>query len=367
MTAARSSDRKVLALAALALDRARKVKNGSPGAPGQPGPSPAAEDVAAAARAVIIQLRPELKGEPGDPPTAEQVAGLVRQEFERRASELKGSPGEPGRAPAKDEVLDLVRDVIREFHAELRGEPGKAGDAPTRAQIVGAVEQVLVALAPQLRGEPGPMGPMPRHEWRGTELRFQLQPHIWGPWVDLRGPEGPAARPLPRQRRGANPPEIIVGGGGVNEGRVREIVEEILSQFTAESPMPVRVIGSAEIANDEGGQLRADSGEVEYSPGPVAGIVTTSGDHDIYGPGSPAQAFRIRSSYAIPVTRTGEEPPVITLKILDGDDNLVQTIFCGAAFSKRKVYPVAVGNRLVLNLDIAARVPYTFDIEDVSP
>ncbi len=34
------------------------------------------------------------------------------------------------------------------------------------------------------------MGPMPKHEWRGTELRFQRAPGRWGDWVDLRGPTG---------------------------------------------------------------------------------------------------------------------------------------------------------------------------------
>ncbi|MDX4956240.1 hypothetical protein [Delftia acidovorans] len=29
---------------------------------------------------------------------------------------------------------------------------------------------------------------MPKHEWRGTELRFQKDPDTWGRWVDLRGP-----------------------------------------------------------------------------------------------------------------------------------------------------------------------------------
>ena len=31
---------------------------------------------------------------------------------------------------------------------------------------------------------------MPRHEWRGSELRFQLTPKKWGKWTDLRGPAG---------------------------------------------------------------------------------------------------------------------------------------------------------------------------------
>lgn len=39
-------------------------------------------------------------------------------------------------------------------------------------------------------GEAGPIGPMPKHEWRGTELRFQLTPKKWGKWVNLKGPAG---------------------------------------------------------------------------------------------------------------------------------------------------------------------------------
>lgn len=40
-------------------------------------------------------------------------------------------------------------------------------------------------------GAEGPMGPMPKHEWRGSELRFQEAPKKWGKWTDLRGPAGP--------------------------------------------------------------------------------------------------------------------------------------------------------------------------------
>lgn len=42
--------------------------------------------------------------------------------------------------------------------------------------------------APGKDGEPGAVGTMPKHEWDGTKLRFQLSPKKWGKWVDLRGP-----------------------------------------------------------------------------------------------------------------------------------------------------------------------------------
>ena len=40
------------------------------------------------------------------------------------------------------------------------------------------------------QGPQGDVGPPPRHEWRATELRFELPGNQWGPWVDLQGPRG---------------------------------------------------------------------------------------------------------------------------------------------------------------------------------
>ena len=37
------------------------------------------------------------------------------------------------------------------------------------------------------KGDVGLTGPMPKHEWRGTEIRFQQSPDRWGDWVDVRG------------------------------------------------------------------------------------------------------------------------------------------------------------------------------------
>lgn len=39
-----------------------------------------------------------------------------------------------------------------------------------------------------VQGEQGPIGRAPRHEWSGTQIRFEHAPGIWGNWHDLRGP-----------------------------------------------------------------------------------------------------------------------------------------------------------------------------------
>jgi len=39
-------------------------------------------------------------------------------------------------------------------------------------------------------GERGEAGPPPRHEWRGTSIRFEQDDGSWGPWIDLQGQRG---------------------------------------------------------------------------------------------------------------------------------------------------------------------------------
>lgn len=40
-----------------------------------------------------------------------------------------------------------------------------------------------------IQGEKGETGAIPKHEWDGTRLRFELPSGEWGPWVDLVGDE----------------------------------------------------------------------------------------------------------------------------------------------------------------------------------
>lgn len=110
----------------------------------------------------------------------------------------------------------------------------------------------------------------------------------------------------------------------------------------------------------------ADSAEREYTPGAFGGLATVVGDTVVYS--APAgKAFRIRSSYAVPVLRGTEDAPVITIKILNPDNSVFATPFVWAAGSKRKLITGPVGGKLVINLDIAARVPYSFDIQEFTP
>lgn len=116
----------------------------------------------------------------------------LREQF----TALSREPGPPGKdgAPGKDGVDGKDGIGIR----GLAGADGRDG-APGKPGRDGA---------PGKDGERGPMGPMPKHEWRGTKLRFQQSESKWGKWSDLQGPAGKA---------GASG-GVYAGGGGSNGG-----------------------------------------------------------------------------------------------------------------------------------------------------
>lgn len=135
-----------------------------------------------------------------------------------------GTPGVPGRdgrpgmdGPRGKSAYELAvakgfAGTMEEWLAGLKGEPGTDG--------------ISVKGDPGPRGPPGPqgdIGPMPRHEWEGTELRFEAEPGIWGDFVNLRGPQG-------ERGRGGG------GGGGAQGGA---------SNFLALTDTPATYVGQA--------------------------------------------------------------------------------------------------------------------------
>lgn len=120
----------------------------------------------------------------------DELRNLARQPGppgERGADGINGRDGAPGeRGPAGRDGKDGRdgADGIVGRDGE-RGEPGPPGRDGKDGKD----------------GERGPIGPMPKHEWRGTELRFQLSEKRWGKWVQL--------RPAPA-RGGA----VVTAGGG---------------------------------------------------------------------------------------------------------------------------------------------------------
>ena len=137
--------------------------------------------------------RPEFTGRPGEiGPQGER--GIDGAQGERG---LNGLPGEVGQVGPQGE-RGLVGARGPNGETGQQGERGPKGEQGHRG-LAGRAGSVGPRgpqgdTGPQGpkgdKGDPGKMGPMPRHEWKGSSLRFQLTDENWGPWVDLRGPRG---------------------------------------------------------------------------------------------------------------------------------------------------------------------------------
>lgn len=74
-------------------------------------------------------------------------------------------------------------------------------------------------------GEDGKPGDMPEHEWDGTKIRFELPDGDWGPWVDIRGPQGSAGQSFgPGEGGGMAVPTLTVRQGGKRFEGVAELI-----------------------------------------------------------------------------------------------------------------------------------------------
>ncbi len=110
-------------------------------------------------------------------------------QLRKRASEEKVAQAllDAALAAVSDGVIRTERriDVLaREPGPQgVQGERGPDGDA-------GPVGPQGEAGPQGEPGEPGQIGPMPKHQWDGPRLRFEIAPGKWGQWANLRGPAG---------------------------------------------------------------------------------------------------------------------------------------------------------------------------------
>lgn len=173
------------------------------------------------------------------------LAKAVRDLREQFAA-LSREPGPPGKdgAPGKDGVDGKDGIGIR----GLAGTDGRDGaDGRDGRDGVDGKD-----------GERGPMGSMPKHEWRGTKLRFQQSESKWGKWTDLQGPAGKA---------GASG-GVYAGGGGSNGGGTVN---------PGAFPLAVAIVPDDEmVIVREGVLMRV---RVTLDPGPMpANAVTVNGE-----------------------------------------------------------------------------------------
>lgn len=94
---------------------------------------------------------------------------------------------------------------IEQTKAEAAKEAARHADVKARE-----VKKELLATVQIHSDEVQVVGWTPGHQWDGTKIRFEQEPGVWGPWVDVEGPRG---------RDGMNggggiPRTLVLDGGG---------------------------------------------------------------------------------------------------------------------------------------------------------
>jgi len=104
------------------------------------------------------------------------LIGLLTKRFKELQAAFQTLSKQPGPAGATGKDGARGKDGSR----GIKGADGKKGDRGEKG-------------APGKDGEQGPAGetgPKPKHEWRGTKLRFEKPDGTWGKLVDLKGEAG---------------------------------------------------------------------------------------------------------------------------------------------------------------------------------
>ena len=126
-----------------------------------------------------------------------EIDALVQQtpqaQIEKRMKEvdallkkLKDNPPKNGETPTTSQLMALITPLIPK---PIKGDPGKT---PSKAELKALIESLIPDPIPgepgiSLPGKPGKAGRMPRHEWRGTFIRFEIAPDEWGEWTNVQG------------------------------------------------------------------------------------------------------------------------------------------------------------------------------------
>lgn len=114
---------------------------------------------------------------------------------------------------------------------------------------------------PGADGERGPMGPMPKHEWKGTQLRFQQTEGRWGKWVDLQGKPGKA---------GSGGGVSVSGGSTWDPDSLPTASNATPDEFIVKQGTTWRRATYAQMQTWLGGTP---------PPGPTTGVLTEGGDY----------------------------------------------------------------------------------------
>lgn len=122
------------------------------------------------------------QGEKGDKPTY-KIDYLTTEEIEALKAELKPADGKDGVNGKDADTQEIIRELLAN---EVFLAYTKAKNPPTANQVARVLQEDENFLD-KVKGDKGDKGDIPKHEWKGTKLRFEKPNGGWGKWVDLKG------------------------------------------------------------------------------------------------------------------------------------------------------------------------------------
>ena len=111
----------------------------------------------------------------------------LRKEVDAELKKLRDNPPKDGKTPTNDELKAIIQPLIP---APIPGKPGKDGYSPSTGFLMELIADLIPDPIPGTPGGPGKAGKtgrIPKHEWRGTFIRFENPDGSWGEWVNIQG------------------------------------------------------------------------------------------------------------------------------------------------------------------------------------
>lgn len=168
-----------------------------------------------------------------------EIDALIKQTpqtiIEKRAKEvdellkkLKANPPKDGITPTTSQLIALITPLIP------KAQKGDSGKTPTTEQLLALIEPLIPDPVPGEPGKPGKSvqgkpGRIPKHEWRGTFIRFELPNGEWGEWTNLQGTPAEGIEYAPGNAGGSMPYVTVVQGNTRFEGVTNIVIGENLT------------------------------------------------------------------------------------------------------------------------------------------
>lgn len=181
--------------------------------------------------------------------TPQSIIEKRSKEVDALLKKLKDNPPKDGKTPTADELLKLIKPLIPK---PIKGDAGKT---PTKKELLALIEPLIPEAPIAIPGKPGKpgkpgVGRIPRHEWRGTFIRFEQPDGEMGEWVNLQGSPSESIEYGAGPGFGGNMPSVTVVQGNT---RFEGVTKIVLGDNLTATRTPNGVVISGENGGSGGG------------------------------------------------------------------------------------------------------------------